>query len=147
MNPQTVRLDSGADPAGAGTFGTDDRIRELVRSLVQSLACCELAPTDIAQELIVDIEVDGARYLLIRQACQKPGIQAVLSPREMEVARMVSKGYPNKVIAGVLEISSWTVCTHLRRIFAKLGVTSRAAMVARIVEEGGVITSPRLANR
>ena len=28
---------------------------------------------------------------------------------------MVAKGYPNKTIAGVLNISSWTVCTHLRR--------------------------------
>jgi hypothetical protein len=48
---------------------------------------------------------------------------------------MVAKGYPNKTIAGVLNISAWTVCTHLRRTFAKLGVTSRAAMVARLMEE------------
>jgi DNA-binding CsgD family transcriptional regulator len=53
-----------------------------------------------------------------------------LSPREVEIARMVAQGHPNKVIAEVLEISEWTVATHLRRIFAKLGVTSRAAMVA-----------------
>ncbi len=49
---------------------------------------------------------------------------------------MVAKGYPNKMIARVLEISSWTVSTHLRRIFAKLGVCSRAAMVAHLLEEG-----------
>jgi hypothetical protein len=48
---------------------------------------------------------------------------------------MVAKGYPNKTIAGILNISSWTVCTHMRRIFAKLGVASRAAMVARLLEE------------
>ena len=60
---------------------------------------------------------------------------AVLSPREQEIVRMVAKGHPNKAIAGVLNISSWTVCTHLRRIFAKLGVASRAAMIARIMEE------------
>jgi DNA-binding CsgD family transcriptional regulator len=47
---------------------------------------------------------------------------------------MVAKGYPNKTIAAVLEISSWTVCTHLRRMFAKLGVSSRAAMVARMMD-------------
>ncbi|MGZ4888901.1 MAG: LuxR C-terminal-related transcriptional regulator, partial [Candidatus Angelobacter sp.] len=38
-------------------------------------------------------------------------------------------------IADVLNISSWTVCTHVRRIFAKLGVGSRAAMVAKTMEE------------
>jgi hypothetical protein len=48
---------------------------------------------------------------------------------------MVAQGHPNKVIAAVLNISCWTVCTHLRRIFAKLGVGSRAAMVARLLKQ------------
>jgi DNA-binding CsgD family transcriptional regulator len=56
---------------------------------------------------------------------------------------MVAKGYPNKVIARVLEISSWTVSTHLRRIFAKLGVSSRAAMVAQLLEEGKLGEAPQ----
>lgn len=38
------------------------------------------------------------------------------------------------MIAAVLEINSWTVSTHLRLMFAKLGVSSRAAMVARVLE-------------
>jgi DNA-binding CsgD family transcriptional regulator len=58
-----------------------------------------------------------------------------LSPREHEIARMVGQGYPNKTIAAILGISSWTVSTHLRRMFAKLGVRSRAEMVARVLEE------------
>jgi hypothetical protein len=49
---------------------------------------------------------------------------------------MVAEGHPNKVIAAVLSISPWTVGTHLRRIFAKFGVGSRAAMVARWLEIG-----------
>ncbi|HUM91481.1 MAG TPA: LuxR C-terminal-related transcriptional regulator [Candidatus Competibacter sp.] len=40
-------------------------------------------------------------------------------------------GRLNKQIADRLHISEWTVSTHLRRIFAKLGVRSRAAMVYR----------------
>jgi DNA-binding CsgD family transcriptional regulator len=59
---------------------------------------------------------------------------AQLSPREVEIYRMVAKGHSNKMIADILNISAWTVCTHLRRVFAKLGVSSRAAMVARLME-------------
>ena len=45
----------------------------------------------------------------------------------------MSKGHPNKFIAKVLDISPWTVSTHLRRVFTKLGVTSRAEMVADVL--------------
>jgi DNA-binding CsgD family transcriptional regulator len=87
------------------------------------------------EEVVFDIVLDGAHYLLLRLPhVAKPRVQ--LSPREQEIVRMVAQGHPNKVIADVLNISSWTVCTHLRRIFAKLGVGSRAAMVARILENG-----------
>jgi DNA-binding NarL/FixJ family response regulator len=46
------------------------------------------------------------------------------------------QNFPNKVIAGVLDISTWTVCTYMRRIFAKLNVTTRAAMVTRLHRDG-----------
>jgi|HubBroStandDraft_6_1064221.scaffolds.fasta_scaffold402235_1 DNA-binding CsgD family transcriptional regulator len=86
------------------------------------------------EEILIDTHIDGARYLLVRLPEARP-LLISLSPREQEIVRMVAKGYPNKTIAGVLNISAWTVCTHLRRTFAKLGVTSRAAMVARLMEE------------
>ena len=41
---------------------------------------------------------------------------------------MVAQGYANKTIASVLDISTWTVASHLRRIFVKLQISSRAAM-------------------
>src|SRR5262245_45565685 len=87
-------------------------------------------------ELNLALEVDGVRCLLPRGHARMESSPVTLSPREQEIARMVAKGYPNKTIAAVLEISSWTVCTHMRRIFAKLSVGSRAAMVARLMEDG-----------
>jgi DNA-binding CsgD family transcriptional regulator len=81
-------------------------------------------------QVLLDVEVDGVRCLLLRV----PKAPALLSPRELEVARMVAKGYPNKTIASILDISSWTVASHLRRVFSKLGVSSRAAMVALITQ-------------
>ncbi len=57
-----------------------------------------------------------------------------LSPRECEIVRLVARDLTNKEIAAVLEISAWTVATHLRRVFAKLSVRSKAAMVASVSE-------------
>jgi DNA-binding CsgD family transcriptional regulator len=57
-----------------------------------------------------------------------------LSPREYEIARLVANGYPNKTVAAILELSPWTVSTYLRRIYAKLGVRCRAAMVAQLYQ-------------
>lgn len=57
----------------------------------------------------------------------------VLSDRELQIAQLVALGHSNKQIAQQLSISKWTVLTHLRRIFAKLGVDSRAAMVYQCV--------------
>jgi len=71
-----------------------------------------------------------------------PAVHGSHSPREQEIARMVAAvaaGYPNKInkiSAGVLDIGAWTVCTYMLRIFAKLNVTSRAAMVTRLHREG-----------
>src|SRR4029077_16521145 len=87
----------------------------------------------INEHVLVDLDLDGVRYLLIRM----PAVDAVrtmLSPREFEIVRMVAQGYQNKIIASILNISTWTVCAHVRRVFAKFGVSSRAAMVARLLE-------------
>lgn len=114
-------------------------IRILVQQLIGRLAEQDGAPVSALEDkVILDLEVDGVRCVLVRRPQEAEKSDVALSPREREIARMVAKGYPNKVIARVLEISSWTVSTHLRRIFAKLGVSSRAAMVAHLLEEGGL---------
>jgi DNA-binding CsgD family transcriptional regulator len=109
-------------------------IEDLVRALLTRRPASaghysEVQQDPHAEEIMFDAEVDGTRYLFVR--LPKPvQLPTRLSPREQEIVRLVALGHSNKIIAGVLNISSWTVCTHLRRIFAKLGVGSRAAMVA-----------------
>jgi DNA-binding CsgD family transcriptional regulator len=124
-------------------FNNDDQhagLHELIRKLVSLVvgardSVVHADPEFSHEEIIVDTSVDGVRYLIVRMPSCTSALVS-LSPREQEIARMVARGYPNKTIAAVLNISSWTVCTHIRRIFAKLGVASRAAMVARFLEEG-----------
>jgi DNA-binding CsgD family transcriptional regulator len=107
-------------------------VGDLVRTIVQRVAPQRL-PDGQTQQILLDTTIEESRYLLVRLP-NKDRRDHTLSPREAEIVRMVSHGYPNKVIAGVLNISSWTVSTHLRRIFAKLNVTSRAEMVAHTFE-------------
>jgi two-component system, NarL family, nitrate/nitrite response regulator NarL len=113
----------------------------LMEQLVRQMNLGEVASNGPAvgsglEEILLQMDVDGVRYLLIRQQLPAWGTQVRLSPREQEIARMVADGYPNKTIAAVLEISCWTVGMHLRHVFAKLGVASRAAMVARVLRDG-----------
>jgi DNA-binding CsgD family transcriptional regulator len=85
-------------------------------------------------EVLVDVTVGETRCVVWSvPAATEAG--ASLSPREGEIVRMVALGYTNKEIARVLDISAWTVSAHLRRVFAKLEVTTRAAMVARLLEQ------------
>jgi two-component system nitrate/nitrite response regulator NarL len=88
-----------------------------------------------SEDVLFACEVDGVRCVLARSH-QAPADTLSLSPREHEIARMIAKGHPNKIIASVLDISVWTVSTHLRRMFAKLGVTSRTAMVTKMFKLG-----------
>jgi DNA-binding NarL/FixJ family response regulator len=51
---------------------------------------------------------------------------AGLTPREVEVLRLLARGMSNKQIANELSISRKTAGNHVEHIYAKLGVTNRA---------------------
>ena len=111
-------------------------IETLLIRLVEKLMTLSLKDREACDDfnghvyVLLDAEVNGVRLLALREA--NPSPLSLLSPREQEIAQMVASGYPNKTIASVLEISSWTVASHLRRIFMKLQVSSRAAMATRL---------------
>jgi RNA polymerase sigma factor (sigma-70 family) len=61
---------------------------------------------------------------------------AQLSPREMDVLRLVGKGRSNKEIASQLSITEGTVKIHLTNILAKLGVSDRTQAVLVAAKRG-----------
>ncbi len=65
-------------------------------------------------------------------------LQAVLTPRELEVLRLVAEGHTDREVAETLYISPRTVNRHLSNIFVKLEVSSRAAAVAFAIRQGFV---------
>jgi DNA-binding CsgD family transcriptional regulator len=131
-------------PLATAPVQVDEALRTLVGLIQPPGRETEKKPCgSFPEEVLVDLDLDGYRYLLLRMPSMGH-CRIRLSPREQEIVRMVAKGHPNKVIADVLNISSWTVCTHLRRIFAKLGVGSRAAMVAQLLEIGALSSDHRV---
>lgn len=60
---------------------------------------------------------------------------AGLSPRELEVAKLVASGASNPEVAAALFLSRRTVERHISNIFAKLGVRNRTELASRIARE------------
>jgi DNA-binding CsgD family transcriptional regulator len=58
-----------------------------------------------------------------------------LTRAQLEVARHVALGLSNPEIAAALHVSRYTVATHLKHVFAKLDVSSRAELAARVTRE------------
>jgi DNA-binding NarL/FixJ family response regulator len=65
-----------------------------------------------------------------------PGEAAGLTRREVEVLRLVAKGWTNDRIAEELFLSPRTVQTHLTNVFRKLEVDNRTEAVRSAVERG-----------
>lgn len=59
-----------------------------------------------------------------------------LSPREVEVVRLVAQGHSGPEIADELRIAHDTVRTHIRNAMVKVGARSRAHLVAKAMAEG-----------
>jgi DNA-binding NarL/FixJ family response regulator len=66
-----------------------------------------------------------------------PAVAGLLTRREAEVLPLLSQGATNPQIALTLGVGVETVRTHARNIYRKLGVSSRAELVARRVEVRG----------
>jgi len=64
------------------------------------------------------------------------GPDSALSPREVEVLRLVAAGTTNRETARRLLISEATVKTHLLHLYEKLGVNDRAAAVSEAYQRG-----------
>lgn len=86
-------------------------------SIVRRLAMIEHGEVPISPAI--------ARRLLHRFRADEPS-QANISTRETEVLRLIGRGLKSGEVAGVLGISQQTVATHIKAIYRKLEITSRA---------------------
>lgn len=99
-------------------------------------ACREVGDLETAE-----LELDAARRAFTELGATRelavldgerprPSAPAGLTPREVEVLRLVATGASNREIAAELVLSEKTVARHVANIFLKIGVSSRAAATA-----------------
>ena len=120
----------GAIRAGASGFLLKDAPREQLVTAVRTVARGEalLAPA-ITQRLI-------ERFVARPPASETAPALAELSTRELEVLRLLARGFSNAEIAAELIVGEATVKTHVARILRKLGVRDRVQAVVFAYESG-----------
>jgi DNA-binding NarL/FixJ family response regulator len=77
-------------------------------------------------------ERDGKQYAALWFSGRRPGT-AGLTSAEAEVAEMMLAGWSNAAIAATRDVAIPTVAAQVRNVFCKLGVSSRAELVARLL--------------
>jgi ATP/maltotriose-dependent transcriptional regulator MalT len=78
----------------------------------------------------------GEAFALLGRRGPRPSVSQELSPREVDILRLVARGLGDARIADRLFLSPHTVHRHIANIRTKLGVSSRAAAVADATHHG-----------
>ena len=100
-----------------------------------------VAAIQAAAEGLIVLHPDILSSLQIAEPAPQPSAaaDASLTPREIEVLRLLAEGLANKNIAWKLGISEHTVKFHITSIFTKLHVSSRAEAVAAGMRRGLIL--------
>jgi DNA-binding NarL/FixJ family response regulator len=116
----------------------DEEVMEALRLGVRGMLLKELAPQMVvrcvrkvhAGEQWIEKQSFGrALDSLLRREAGEREASSVLTPREIEMVRMVARGLRNKEMSEQLAISEGTVKIHLHNIYRKLKVESRVELI------------------
>lgn len=80
--------------------------------------------------------IAGALRLVLQREQAVAAVSSTLTPRELEVTRMVAAGLRNKEIAARLDITEGTVKFHLHGIYEKLQIDGRYALMSYARDHG-----------
>jgi DNA-binding NarL/FixJ family response regulator len=129
---------AGADGAGLAA-GAAEEGRALLTEVLAGLS--ELGATAVAARVARALRENGVPAR--RPGAGRPGYGDQLSPRELEVVRLVAEGRTNQQIAESLFLSPKTVATHVYAAMRKLNVPSRTALAVAAVTSGIATPTPR----
>ncbi|HEY5661451.1 MAG TPA: response regulator transcription factor [Gaiellaceae bacterium] len=124
------------------SFGETERVRAALEAGASGYLLKDTDVDRIAAAIRAarhgDMQLDATLGRRLVSSLEPASDEAELTARETDVLRLLGEGYANKSIARALGISERTTRTHVSRILAKLGLTSRtqaALWIAR--HEGG----------
>jgi DNA-binding NarL/FixJ family response regulator len=121
------------------TAGTRMDLARVLRALGREDAAAQQARTahEAMRAMRAARETERAAALLRELDAAEPAEQSTpLTPRELEVVRLVAQGLSNPEIAERLVLSEHTVHRHLANVLSKLGLSSRAAAAAWAARRG-----------
>ena len=133
-HPALVLLADEPDPAWAA---------EALRTGARGVLPRDASPAELAAAVhaaaagLIALHPDAVASLVPAPRLPRPtGVVQALTPREIEVLRMLAEGLGNKEIAARLAISEHTVKFHVTSIFTKLNASSRTEAVTLGVRRG-----------
>ena len=148
----TRRLTSGGEGPRVlilTTFDLDEYVYEALRSGASGFLLKDTPPEQLVQAITVVAEGEALLAPSITkrlieefvrtggttQAEPPPGVQELTS-RELEVLRLIARGFSNAEIAKELFVSETTVKTHVARVLMKLNLRDRVQAVVLAYESG-----------
>jgi DNA-binding NarL/FixJ family response regulator len=117
---------------------TDDDVVEAVRLGVNGIIMKESPPDALidcvrsvarGEQRIEQDTLARAFGRVLRREAATRDVSRTLTPREIELVKMVAQGLRNRAIAERLQISEGTVKIHLHNVYEKLGVDGRLELV------------------
>jgi DNA-binding NarL/FixJ family response regulator len=129
------------------TFNLDEYVYEALRAGASGFLLKDAPPIQLLNGIrtvaggAALLDPDVTRQLVGRYATRirpadGPSKDAALTPRELEVLRLIADGRSNSEIAAVLVISQETVKTYVSRILTKLGLRDRVQAVVYAYRQG-----------
>jgi DNA-binding NarL/FixJ family response regulator len=118
--------------AGARGYLTKDASAEEIEQAIRALVAGQTHLDPAVQQRLVAAVLDAQPI----PSAQATALPDDLTPREVEVLKLIAAGLSNAEIAEALVVSGATVKTHVNRIFYKTGARDRAQAVRYAYQQG-----------
>ena len=143
--PETIRRIRAASPETKvivlTSFAGDDELFPALRAGADAYLLKDVEPRELVEAIRrvhageAPLDPKVAASVLRELAGDSAPHQDPLTPRELEVLRLLARGLSNKAIAAELVVSEKTVKTHVSSILGKLGLTDRTQAALYAVRE------------